>query len=58
MMNVKLNCQVQRKLSKDNNEYYVLIIDEIGKQVFLSDTEVKLLKLLTSNGSIDVIEEK
>lgn len=56
-MKLKLNCEVQRKLSKENNEYYVLIVEEIGKQVFLSDTEVKLLKLLSTNGSIEIIEE-
>ena len=57
-MKVKLNCEVQRKLSKENNEYYVLVVEEIGKQVFLSETEVKLLKLLTSSGEIKIEDQE
>lgn len=45
-MKMQLNAEIQKKVSKENKEYYVLYLEELGKQIFLNDTEVKLLKLL------------
>ena len=58
-MNFKATCKFERKLSKEKKEYYTLYIEELGKTIFLDDTEVKLLKLLLgyTNKSSDMVEE-
>ena len=57
-MKCNLACKVERKISaKNNNEYYVLTIEELGVETFLKPTEVKLFELLVNNGTIKIIEE-
>ena len=56
MMKLNLSCKVERKLNKENKEYYTIEIEEIGYRGFLSPTEVKLLKLLVDSGELEVIE--
>lgn len=52
-MNIKLNCSLQKKVSKNGREFYVIYIEDLAKYVFLSDTELKLIKLLFSNENTD-----
>lgn len=56
-MKCNLTCNVERKLNKDNKEYYTLTIEELGVLTFLKETEVKLFQLLVKNGDIKIIEE-
>lgn len=56
-MKCNLTCNVERKLNKDNKEYYTLTIEELGVLTFLKDTERKLFELLVKNGDIKIIEE-
>lgn len=56
-MKCNLTCKVERKLNKDNKEYYTLSIEELGVMTFLKDTEVKLFELLVNTGGIKIIEE-
>lgn len=52
-MKLNLNCILQKKTSKNGKEFYVLYIDELAKYVFLSDTELKLVKLLFGEKQAD-----
>lgn len=52
-------CVFEKKLSKDKREYYTLTLVELGKTIFLDDTEVKLLKyiLRDNNQAFEEIQE-
>lgn len=50
-MNLNLNCVLQKKTSQNGKEYYVLFIKDIAKTIFLTETEMLLVKLLFSNNS-------
>ena len=52
-MNIKLNCSLQKKISKSGKDFYVIYIEDLAKYVFLSDTELKLIKLLFSTENTD-----
>ena len=56
-MKCNLTCIVERKLNKDNKEYYTISIEELGVMTFLKDTERKLFELLVKSGDIKIIEE-
>lgn len=46
-MNVKFECLITKgKSVKTGKTYYKLTIVELGKDIFLSDTEAKLLNML------------
>lgn len=46
-MTINFKCIIEKKISdKTKKPYYTLTIGEIGKTVFLSETEAKLLSLL------------
>ena len=42
-MEFNLKCKLENRISKENKEYTVLIIEEISKTVFLNDLEQKVL---------------
>lgn len=48
-MNMNLNCVLQKKTSQNGKDYYVLFIKDLAKSVFLTETEMLLVKLLFSN---------
>lgn len=50
-MNMNLNCVLQKKTSQNGKDYYVLFIKDLAKSVFLTETEMLLVKLLFSNNS-------
>lgn len=45
-MEFKLNCKMEKKVSKSGKDYIVLYIEDISKQVFLTDVEYKYLNVL------------
>lgn len=45
-MELTLKCKVEKKISKNNTEYYVLYVYDLDKYFFLSNTEARLLVLL------------
>lgn len=48
-----MNCRVEKKVSKNNTEYYCLIIELVPgleKQVFLDAAEVKVIELTQKMG--------
>ena len=46
-MKISFDCVIEKGISKKNNKpYYKLTIVELGKDIFLSDTETKLLSML------------
>ena len=48
-MNMNLNCVLQKKTSQNGKDYYVLFIKDLAKSVFLTETEMLLVKLLFTN---------
>ena len=48
-MKLNLECILQKKTSQNGKEYYVLFIKDLGKYVFLSETERLLVGLLIGN---------
>lgn len=48
-MKLNLECVLQKKTSQNGKEYYVLFIKDLGKYVFLSETERLLVGLLFGN---------
>lgn len=60
-MVIDFKCEIKKGISdKTKKPYYTLTISEIGKTVFLSETEAKLLSLLhpfTSDSKKEEVEE-
>lgn len=54
-MELTLKCKIEKKVSKNNTEYYVLYVYDLDKYFFLSNTEARLLLLLYSK-NIETIE--
>ena len=58
-MKLNLECVLQKKTSQNGKEYYVLFIKDLGKYVFLSETERLLVGLLFGNKTekVETIEQ-
>lgn len=41
-----VTCSVVKKISKEKKVYYILKVNELGKESYLTETELKLLKAL------------
>ena len=45
-MEIKLNGTLNKGTSKSNNEYYILTIKELEKDILLGKQDIKILKLI------------
>lgn len=48
-MEINVKCKVEERVSKLGKKYKVLIIEDLGKFVFLNETEYKLINLIDNN---------
>lgn len=55
-MKLNLECVLQKKTSQNGKEYYVLFIKQLGKYVFLSETERLLVELLFGKNNTEKVE--
>lgn len=55
-MKLNLECILQKKTSQNGKEYYVLFIKQLGKYVFLSETERLLVELLFGKNNTEKVE--
>lgn len=55
-MELTLKCKLQKKVSKNGTEYFVLYVEDLDKYFFLNNTEARLLMLLYSS-NIETINE-
>lgn len=46
---MNIECKLEKKVSKNGNEYWCLYIPDIEKVIFLNQTELKLLQVLKNS---------